>query len=66
MNCLIHAFGNSILLRTIGCHVFTLNATFLAKFDKFFKFELSPVEGSKAFQLSTGLIFDHGEPIGED
>ena len=29
------------------------NAAFPAKFDEFFIFELSPVVGSKAFQLST-------------
>ena len=42
------------------------NVAFPAKFDKFFRLELSPVVGSKAFQLSTGLIFDHGESIRED
>ena len=66
LNCSIHVFGNSILLQTIGCRVFTSNAAFSAKFDEFFRFELSPIVGSKAFQLSTRLIFCHGEPIGED
>ena len=54
------------MLRTIGCRVFTSNAAFSAKIDEFFRFELSPVVGSKAFQLSTGLIFDHKESVRED
>ena len=66
LNYLIHAFGNSILLWTIGCRVFTSIATFSANFDEFFRFELSPIVGLKAFQLLTGLIFDHGEPVKED
>ena len=36
------------------------------KFDEFFRFELSSIVGSKTFQFSTGLIFDHCEPIKED
>ena len=59
-------FGNSIMLRTIGCHVFMSNAAFLEKFDEFFRFELSPVVSSKTFQFSTELILDQGEPIEED
>ena len=59
-------FGDSILLRTIGCPVFTSNVALSAKFDEFFRFELSLVVDLKAFPLSTGLVFDHGEPVGED
>ena len=43
-----------------------LIVVFSAKRDEFVKFELFPVVNAKAFQLSTGLIFDHGEPVGED
>ena len=42
------------------------NVAFSAKFDEFVRIELFPVVGSKAFQLSIELIFDHGEPIVED
>ena len=66
LNRLMHAFEKCILIRTIGYHVFTSNAGLLAKFDEFLRLELSLVIGSKAFQLSTGLIFDHCELVGED
>ena len=42
------------------------NVAFSAKFDEFVRIELFPVVGSKAFQLSTRLVFDHGELVGED
>ena len=43
-----------------------LNAALLAKFDEFFRLELSPVVSSETFQFLTGLIFDHWGPVGED
>ena len=66
LNCLIHAFSNFVLLRNIGCRIFTSNAAFLAKFDEFFRLKLSPVVNSETFQFPTSLIFDHCEPVGED
>ena len=42
------------------------DAAFPAKFDEFFRLELSPVIGSETFQFQTGLIFDHCELVGED
>ena len=32
------------------------NAAFPAKFDEFFRFELSPVVGLKTFKLSTKVV----------
>ena len=42
------------------------DAAFPAKFDEFFRFELTSIVGSETFQFLTGLIFDHWEPFGED
>ena len=66
LNRLIHAFCDSILLRTIWCRIFTSNAAFPVKFDKFVRFELTSIVSSETFQLPTGLVFDHCEPIDED
>ena len=43
-----------------------LNVALSAKIDEFFRIELPSIVGSKAFQLSTRLIFDHGKLVGED
>ena len=43
----IHAFGESVLLRTIWCRIFTSNAAFLAKFDEFVRFKLTSIVGSE-------------------
>ena len=40
-----------------------LNVALSAKIDEFFRIELPSIVGSKAFQLSTRLIFDHSEPF---
>ena len=66
LNRPIHAFCNTVLLRTIGFRIFTSNVAFLEKFDEFFRLELSSIVGSKTFQLSTRLVFDHGELFLED
>ena len=39
---------------------------FPAKFDEFFRFELTSIVSSETLQFPTGLVFDHCEPIGED
>ena len=62
----MHAFGNSILLRTIGSRLFTSNVALSENFDKFFRLELSSIVGSETFQFPTGLVFDHCKPFGED
>ena len=65
LNRSIHAFSNSVLLRTIGSRIFTSNAAFLTKFDEFFRLEFSSIVGSETFQFPTGLILDHCKPFGE-
>ena len=66
LNRPIHAFCNTILLRTIGCRIFMSNVAFSAEFDKFIRLELTSIVGSKTLQFLTGLVFDHCERIGED
>ena len=39
---------------------------FPAKFDEFFKLELSSIVGLETFEFPTGLVLDHCTPIGED
>ena len=63
LNRPIHAFCDSVLLRTIWCRIFTSDAAFPPKFDEFFRFELTSIVGSETFQFPTGLVFDHCEPI---
>ena len=66
LNRPIHAFNYSVLLRIIGCCVFTSNVAFPTKFDEFFRLELSSIVTSETFQFPTGLIFNHCKLIRED
>ena len=45
LNHPIHAFCNTVLVRTIGCRVFTSNVAFSEQFDEFIRFELTSIVG---------------------
>jgi hypothetical protein len=43
---MIHPFGYTILLRTVGSHKFASDAAFWAELNELVRFVLSPVIGS--------------------